>query len=74
MSDRRKGTTHFWKAFWLLLYGERRSQKDRRNPEQRSFIDWIVHEGCGGSCNQGRKPCNCQLKRRFDHGNEEKEE
>lgn len=62
MPDRRNGTSRFWDAFWQFIYGERRKDdSDRRknpSPAQR-----IVY-GCGGSCLQGRKPCDCPLKDR----------
>lgn len=61
MADRRKSTPMFWEAFWKLIYGERRSGKERRdwftsmiNITAANFI------GCGGSCRQGRRACDCK--------------
>lgn len=66
MSDRRKGTTIFWEFFWKAIYGERRSGMDRRN----WFTSLINTTGCGGHCDQGRRACDCILKKGTDMNRE----
>lgn len=57
MSDgRRSGPTWGWRLFWRFFWGERRSGFDRRAHQDTPFIP----PGCGGDCNQGRRPCTCR--------------
>lgn len=43
----------------MAVAKERRSGQERRSA-LRALAALVNADGCGGSCEQGRKPCNCR--------------
>lgn len=43
----------------IAVAEDRRSGQDRRGIG-RALVDVFSTEGCGGDCQQGRKPCKCR--------------